>query len=237
MKKKNQLPSFSIILPFFNEEDNLKILIPKIFKVLKRIKNSYRILLIDDLSTDKSLQVCKNFAKKQKKIRIYKLNKKGGQTGAIRLGLSKNKSQYVIFMDSDLQDDPIYLPKFVKKINSKLDLIVGKRISRNPPFIIVIATKVFDQIMELFFKKKIETYRSPFIAAKSIFFKKLPWNKNDHRYLVPISIYKGASKFESIEYVLKKRKYGNSNYNTRLKVIPGFFEVIILLLRFTFKLY
>ena len=67
MKKKNQLPSFSIILPFFNEEDNLKILIPKIFKVLKRIKNSYRILLIDDLSTDKSLQVCKYFAKKQKK--------------------------------------------------------------------------------------------------------------------------------------------------------------------------
>ena len=85
---------------------------------------------------------------------LYKLNKKGGQTGAIKLGMSKNKSQYSIFMDSDLQDDPIYLPKFVKKINSKLDLVVGKRISRNPPFIIVIATKVFDQIMELFFKKK-----------------------------------------------------------------------------------
>lgn len=237
MNKKNRLPSFSIILPFFNEEENLKILIPKILKVLKKIKNSYRIILIDDLSTDKSLKICKNLAKKQKKLKIYKLNKKGGQTGAIKLGLSKNNSQYAIFMDSDLQDDPIYLPKFVKKINSKLDLVVGKRISRNPPFIIVIATKVFDQMMELFFKKKIETYRSPFIAAKSIFFKKLPWNRNDHRYLVPISIYKGASTFGSIEYVLKKRKHGNSNYNTRLKVIPGFFEVVILLLRFAFKLY
>ena len=75
--------------------------------------------------------------------------------------------------------------------------------------------------MELFFKKKIETYRSPFIAAKSIFFKKLPWNKNDHRYLVPISIYKGASTFGSIEYVLKKRKHELSQLSL-LEVIITF---------------
>ena len=69
MNKKNRLPSFSIILPFFNEEENLKILIPKILKVLKKIKNSYRIILIDDLSTDKSLKICKNLAKKTEKIK------------------------------------------------------------------------------------------------------------------------------------------------------------------------
>jgi glycosyltransferase involved in cell wall biosynthesis len=237
MKKKIHYPSFSIILPFYNEEENLRILIPKILKVLKKIKNSYKIILVDDLSTDRSLQVCKILAKYKKQIKIYKLKKKGGQTGAIKTGVSKNSSKYSIFMDSDLQDDPIYLSKFVKKINLGLDLVVGKRIARNPPFIIIIATKIYDLMMELFFKKKIQTYRSPFIAAKSSFFKKLPWNKNDHRYLVPISIYKGAANFGSVNYVLRNRKHGASNYNTRLKVIPGFFEVAILLLRFYLKLY
>ena len=235
--KNTKFPSFSIILPFYNEEKNLKILVPKIIKVLKKIKNPYKIILVDDISSDQSLKVSMSFAKKDKRINVFKLKKKGGQTGAIKLGLMKNKSIYSIFMDSDLQDDPRYLKKYIQKINEGFDLIVGKRISRNPPVIIIIATKIFDFMMELFFKKGLSTYRSPFIAAKTIYFKNLPWNKNDHRYLVPISIYKGASKFASINYTLKQRKHGFSNYNTRLKVIPGLFEVILLLLRFKSKLY
>ena len=200
MKKKNRFPSFSIILPFYNEEENLKILIPKILRVLNKTKNIFKVILVDDLSTDEGFRICKNFAKKEKKIKVYKLIKKGGQTGAIKMGLTKNKLEYSIFMDSDLQDDPIYLTKFVKKINEEFDLVVGKRIARNPPFTIIIATKIYDTMMEFFFKKKLVTYRSPFIAAKSTFFKRLPWYRNDHRYLIPISIYKGASNFSTVNY-------------------------------------
>ena len=116
MKKKNRFPSFSIILPFYNEEENLKILIPKILRVLNKTKNIFKVILVDDLSTDEGFRICKNFAKKEKKIKVYKLIKKGGQTGAIKMGLTKNKLEYSIFMDSDLQDDPIYLTKFVKKL-------------------------------------------------------------------------------------------------------------------------
>ena len=91
--------------------------------------------------------------------------------------------------------------------------------------------------MELYFKKKLKTYRSPYIATRLKFLKKLPWFKNDHRYLVPISLSRGAKKCVTIDYVLRGRRHGVSNYNARLKVISGFFEVMIFLFRLIFKSY
>lgn len=237
--KKKYFPTFSLVLPFYNEEKNLKILIPQILNILKKIKNSYKIILIDDVSNDNSLKICRGFKKKNRKIKVYKLFKKGRQTGAIKKAINKINSDYVICMDTDLQDNPKYLPEFVKNINKGYDLVIGKRVrvASKAPLILTFAVEIYDLIMELYFKKKLKTYRSPYIATRLKFLKKLPWFKNDHRYLVPISLSRGAKKCMTVDYVLQGRRHGVSNYNARLKVISGFFEVMIFLFRLIFKSY
>ena len=237
MGKKNYKKSVGIVLPFYNEEKNLKILIPRILKTLRKTKNLFKLYLVDDLSTDGGYQFCKKIAKKNKFIYVYKLKKKGRQTGAIKMAIKKIDTEYIIVMDTDLQDDPKYLVNFISKVNQGYDLVVGNRITRKAPLVLILATKIYDIILELIFKKGIKTYRSPYVAFKSTLLKNLPWFHNDHRYLVPIAIHKGATKCTSLDYMLKDRLNGTTNYNARLKVISGFFEVIIFLFRLVLRSY
>ena len=112
------MKNITIAMPFHNEEENLKILLPEIVKIINRIKkNKIQIFLVDDCSKDNSYNFCKKFIKKQKKtkIKLLKLKKRGKQTGAIKRAIEYIKSDYIITMDSDLQDPPKYLPLFIKK--------------------------------------------------------------------------------------------------------------------------
>lgn len=227
-----KLKTIAIILPFYNEEKNLKILIPEIFKSLKSIKNKVQLILVDDKSTDKSFAYCKKISNKKKNILLFKIkNKKNKKTGAMKMALKKTKSEFIITMDSDLQDDPKYLKNFIKKINEGYDLVIGNRIVRKVPFILLFAIKVFDVICEIYLRKKLKTYRSPYVAFRRELINSLPWRNNDHRYLIPIAISRGAKRCITIDYVLRERKYGDTNYNARLKVITGFLEFTIFLYR------
>ena len=229
------MKNITIAMPFHNEEENLKILLPEIVKIINRIKkNKIQIFLVDDCSKDNSYNFCKKFIKKQKKtkIKLLKLKKRGKQTGAIKRAIEYIKSDYIITMDSDLQDPPKYLPLFIKKINKNYDLVVGCRAVRKKiPYILKVAIKVYDFILEIILKKKLETYRTPFAAYKSKYIKNLPWYKNDHRYLVPISIFRGAKKCTIVRYTPQDRKFGKTHYNAVLKIFPGFFEVMIFILK------
>ena len=75
--KKKYFPTFSLVLPFYNEEKNLKILIPQILNILKKIRNSYKIILVDDVSNDNSLKICKGFKKKIERLKFINYLRRG----------------------------------------------------------------------------------------------------------------------------------------------------------------
>jgi len=231
------LKSIQIIIPFYNEERNLKILLPKIFLAIKNVKNKVNLILVDDLSTDNSFNCCKRLSKKRKDIKLLKLTKKGKQSGAIKMALKKSQAEFVITMDSDLQDDPKYLINFINKINEGYDLVIGNRIVRKAPLLLRFAIKIFDIMCEIYLGKKLKTYRSPYAAFRSKYIKSLRWHNNDHRYLIPIAISRGAKKCITIDYILRQRRFGDTNYNARLKVIMGFFEFTFFLFRLIFGKY
>ncbi|WP_415300356.1 glycosyltransferase family 2 protein [Candidatus Pelagibacter sp. Uisw_134_02] len=219
----------SLALPFHNEKENLFLLLPLIEKNLLQNKDfNYEVNLVDDISDDGSYEFCKEYIASNSSsivFNLFKLDHKGYQSGALKKAFYESTGDFIITMDTDLQDDPKYLPTFLNNISKGNDVIIGVRKNRKAPAILSVGLKVYDLIFEIMFHKKITTYRAPYVAYRYKYVSNLPWFKNDHRYLIPMAINRGANLISEFEVILNERKIGKSHYNKYLKVFWGIIEL------------
>ena len=124
----------SIVVPIYNEEGNLRELAERVNNTMKEYGEDWELLLIDDLSTDKSFQIIKELEKKYKNIRALSNKKKGGQTGCFQTGFDNAKGKIIITMDGDLQVLPEDITLFVDKIEEGYDVVNGIREHRKHVF-------------------------------------------------------------------------------------------------------
>ncbi len=230
----------SIVIPYFNEKKNLEILIPNLKKSLNKIRKcKFEVIFVDDCSTDKSSIVVKLLIKDTKfvKFRIMRLLKKSGQTGAFKAAFQKAKGKFIIRMDADLQNDPRDISKFINKINLRNDLVIGKRVHNKQSILLYYCGELYNKIMRLILIKDIKNYSSSFVAFNKKYLKKLPWFHNDHRYLPSIVIERGAINISEVNVNHCNRRFGKSNYNTFKKIILGFPEIVLFLIRLKLGFY
>lgn len=121
-----------VVIPTFNERDNISRLIRALQRVLEKIKNwNFKILVVDDNSPDGTAAVVKEITKRNKKIRLLLRDKKTGLGAAYLAGMKeafdKMKADVVLVMDADLSHDPRYLTKFFRLIEEGKDFVVGSR--------------------------------------------------------------------------------------------------------------
>ncbi len=126
----------SVVSPVLNEKENLTPFIKKIEDVLDKTDWKWELILVDDGSKDGSAEILKSISSQNSKIRSLLLSKNFGQTTAIQAGFDKAKGQFLITLDSDLQNDPEDIPKILQKlIDENLDLVVGWRKNRKDNFL------------------------------------------------------------------------------------------------------
>lgn len=116
----------SVVIPTYNEKDNIGILIDNIEAVFKKNKLSGEIIIVDDNSPDGTGDVINNRNKKYENVRLITRNERGVGT-AHYLGYKKSNGDLVIAMDSDLSHDPEQIPEFIKKIGEGYDIVIGSR--------------------------------------------------------------------------------------------------------------
>ena len=107
---------FSIIIPAYNEEENIAPLINEIRAVCDKLNEPYEVIFVDDGSMDHSLEILKQEAVSWPAIRVIGLRRNYGQTAAISTGIEHARGEVLIPMDSDLQNDPADIPLFLQKI-------------------------------------------------------------------------------------------------------------------------
>ncbi len=123
--------TITVIIPCFNEEDNLYQLIKRIDASFHTITTSFEILLINDGSTDATLQKIKELANQHACIKYISLSRNFGHQIAVSAGLDHCRGQAVVIMDGDLQDPPELIPEMYKKYKEGYDVVYAKRTRRN----------------------------------------------------------------------------------------------------------
>ena len=124
------IKKIAIIVPTYNEKENVGILIHKISDVLKGSNFNYRITIVDDNSPDGTVDVIDKL-KSKFKIKLVRRKEKLGLGSAYVTGFKdvlKSKPNFIFQMDADLSHDPKYIPKFIEKINQGYDVVVGSRL-------------------------------------------------------------------------------------------------------------
>jgi len=118
----------SIVIPIFNEEDNILKLSESITKNLSKI--NYEVIFINDGSTDNSEKNIQTVIKKYSNFKLINLRRNYGQTAAMQAGFDHSKGEIIIPMDGDLQNDPKDIPMLIDKINEGYDVVSGWRKTR-----------------------------------------------------------------------------------------------------------
>ncbi len=123
-------PEISVVIPVYNETDNLPVLYERICTVLKGTSLDYELIFIDDGSTDNSLDLLSMFAKDDDHIIIIELARNFGHQVATSAGLEYSSGKGVVIMDADLQDPPEVLPQFIDKWKEGYDVVYAIREER-----------------------------------------------------------------------------------------------------------
>lgn len=119
-----------IVIPIFNEEQNLQELFEQISSEFSKLSYSYLINFIDDSSTDGSWDIIKKLSKEHKEVKGLQLSRNFGHQSAIDAGVSNFSSDALIIMDGDLQDDPKYIPPLIKEWEQGNKIVLAKRMKR-----------------------------------------------------------------------------------------------------------
>ena len=137
----------SIVIPIYNEEENLQNLYTRLTDAAPSWKEDYEIVLIDDGSRDSSLTMMRVMAEKDSHVRVIKLSRNFGHQPAISAGIQEAKGDAIIIMDGDLQDPPEELYRFLDKWREGFDVVYAVRTKRKEGFFKKLAYSSFYRLM------------------------------------------------------------------------------------------
>jgi glycosyltransferase involved in cell wall biosynthesis len=123
----SEVPTISVVIPVFNEQENLTTLYDRVTSVLTPFEPSYEIIFVDDGSRDRSLELLHGFEARDRRVTIMELARNFGHQVAISAGLDHARGQGVIIMDADMQDPPEVLPQFIAKWREGHDVVYAIR--------------------------------------------------------------------------------------------------------------
>lgn len=217
-------PQISIIIPAKNESQSIEPLYKEITEVLAKLKKNYEIIFIDDGSTDNTFEKITRLAKKNKRVIGIKLRGNFGKSIALQIGFQKAKSEIIITMDADLQDDPKEIPHFLERIKEGFDVVSGWKKKRHDPLSKRIPSLVVNTIVRKISGLKIHDTNCGFKAYKAIVVKNLNLYGDLYRF-IPVLAAKQNFKITEIPINHRQRKYGKSKYGWR-RFISGWLDLL-----------
>ncbi len=219
----------SVVVPLFNEEESLKHFYKELRRSLPLLGKRYEIIFIDDGSTDDSLSILLELAKKDKTIRIFSFRKNRGKSEALSMGFEKAKGEHIVTLDADLQDQPTEIGKLYKKAKSGIDVVCGWRKQRKDAFFKRLSSKLFNITTNIFWKLKLHDYNCGLKVYTKDVAKSIKLYGGLHRF-IPILAHQEGFVVEEVPIVHQKRKFGKTKFGfSKLwRELPDIFTMLFL---------
>ncbi len=230
----DMIRSVSVIIPAYNEEENINTLLDKTVEVLISIGIDYEIVVVDDGSQDNTLSVAKEFATENEKIVVIGHFKRRGKSMALRSGFARAKYEAIVIMDADLQYDPQEIPCLLSLLEKGYDVVNGYRDFSKYVLSRTIISRFYNELSRSFLGSKgvhdlncgLKAFRKEVVEH---LLREFVWRRGVHRFLISFCTASGYSVTE-VRVSLKHRVFGHSKYGLG-RVVEGFSMFFIMFVK------
>ncbi len=199
----------SFVIPVYDEKETLRSLVEAITR--HAAPHAFRILFIDDGSTDGSAEVLRALHAEHDSVEVLRFRRNFGKSAALAAGFSRADGDVVFTMDADLQDDPKEIPRFLAKLEDGFDVVTGWKEVRNDPWHKTIPSRVYNGLVSRLFDLDIHDINCGFKAYRAEVVKALDVYGELHR-LIPVLAADLGYRVAEIAVEHHPRRYGRSKY-------------------------
>jgi len=218
------LPELSILIPLYDERDNLPPLMNKLKKVLDGLGTSWEVVFVDDGSTDGSFEVLRELRNSESRIRIFRLQRNFGKSAALDTGFKTVRGRRVIIMDADLQDDPAEIPSLLDRLDEGYDLVTGWRADRHDRLIKRYTSRIYNLVTSTLTGLRLHDFNCGLKAFRREVIEDISLYGELHRYIPPLAHWKGYRVTE-IRVRHHRRAFGRSKFGV-YRFFAGFMDLM-----------
>lgn len=210
-------PDLSLIVPVFNERDNLPLLVGEIRSALGPTGRSWELILVDDGSTDGSLAVMERLAVRDGRIRIVHLRRNCGQSAALDAGFRFARAPVLVTLDADLQNDPADVPRLLEVLEQGWDVVSGVRQNRHDGWVRRLSSRIANGVRNRLTGEAVTDVGCTLRVQRRELIDRIPMFTGMHRFL-PTLLKLAGARITEVPVNHRPRLHGETKYNIRNRI-------------------
>jgi glycosyltransferase involved in cell wall biosynthesis len=211
-KRGSGLKVVSVVIPVFNEEENISPLYQALKAVMEGMKVAYEVIFVDDGSDDGSGEVLQRLAQGDNHIKVIQFRKNFGQTAAIAAGVDFARGKIIVTMDGDGQNDPRDIPRLLNRLEEGYDVASGWRKNRRDPFLSKkFPSAMANKLISWLTRVKLHDYGCTLKAYRRDILQDVRLYGEMHRFIPAYASWVGA-RITEVEVTHHPRRHGKSKY-------------------------
>ena len=220
------MTDLSVVIPVFNEEDNLDPLWQELRPVLDRLGLAFEVVFVDDGSRDRSAEIIRGFRERDARVRLVRLKANAGETAANEAGFKVARGRWVVTMDADLQNDPADIPTLLSHLD-RWDAVTGWRVNRAAGDSIVrrVSSRIANGIRNRLSDESVQDSGCTFRAFRRECLRELTLYRGFHRFIPTLLRMRGYRVLE-IPVNHRRRRFGESKYGVMNRAFVAFADLL-----------
>ncbi|HEV8614196.1 MAG TPA: glycosyltransferase family 2 protein [Methylomirabilota bacterium] len=221
------MTDLSVVIPVYNEEENLPVLWPELRAVLEGLHLPFEVIFVDDGSRDRSAEIIRGLREGDRRVRLVRLKANAGETAATDAGFKAARGRMVVTMDADLQNDPRDIPVLLSHLD-RWDAVTGWRVDRGEgdSFVRRASSRVANRVRNAISEETIEDSGCTFRAFRRECLRGLVLYRGFHRFIPTLLKMRG---YRVIEVPVKNRprRFGVSKYGVLNRVFVATADLFV----------
>ena len=221
------VPDLSIVVPLFNEEESLPLLVEKLLLALRPLGRSFELVLVDDGSSDRTAEVLRQQAAGAPELVAVLLRRNYGQTAAMAAGFDASRGRLIVTLDGDLQNDPADIPMLLERLEQGYDLVSGWRHQRQDHAVSrLLPSKIANALIARVTGVRLHDYGCSLKAYRRELVEDMNLYGELHRFLPALAFIEGA-RIAEVKVNHNARQFGQSKYgiDRTFRVLMDLFTV------------